>query len=177
MSAAAAELWYASPMTRRRSRPEPKPVIGWREWIELPDLNGARIKAKIDTGARTSALHAFALSVDEVEDRHVAVFEVHPEQRSAEPSIPVTHEIDSFRQVRSSNGVIESRPVIVTTARLGGVEWPIEVTLTSRDEMGFRMLLGRAAVRRRFVVDPGRSFVLSDNPPPMKSARKKKPTT
>jgi hypothetical protein len=138
-----------------------KPVIGWREWIYLPTLTDTPMKAKVDTGARTSALHAFGLKVHQTIDGHVATFEVHPRQRSAKDAVEVTCAVRSFRDVRSSNGSKEKRPVIELPIRIGEFTWPIEVTLTSRDAMGFRMLLGRAAIRSRFVIDPGRSYVLS----------------
>jgi hypothetical protein len=115
--------------TRRRAR------IGWREWVALPDLGVGRVKAKIDTGARSSALHAFA--VERVRRRGK----------------------DLVRFARSSNGVHAVRPVILTRLELLGDAWPIELTLASRDEMGFRMLLGRQAMRGRFLIDPGRSYM------------------
>ena len=139
-------------------------MIGWREFVELPDLSSRPIKAKIDTGARTSALHAFNLKLSEQDGTTMASFEVHPEQRSARHAQAVSVEVHAFRRVRSSNGRTELRPVILTTARIGRVKWPIEITLTSRDDMGFRMLLGRSAIRRQFLVHPGRSFLLSTKP-------------
>lgn len=147
------------------TRKKPRPVIGWREFVELPELVGYPVKAKIDTGARTSALHAFGLSISEVDGITNASFEIHPDQRSARHSKAVTCEVLSFRRVRSSNGRSELRPVILTTAKIGNVEWPIEITLTSRDDMGFRMLLGRSAIRKQFLVHPSRSFLLSTKPP------------
>lgn len=136
-------------------------MIGWREWVELTDLCAAPVKAKIDTGARTSALHAFGLQVIDDGVTQLARFEIHPRQRSASDAALVTLPVHDFRMVRSSNGRDERRPVIIVPIRLGDISWPIEVTLTARDQMGFRMLLGRAAVRRRFLVDPGRSYLLS----------------
>lgn len=117
------------------------------------------MKVKVDTGAQTSALHAFRLRVTENGNGTFASFELHPYQRSAKGSTKVRAEVIGFRRVRSSNGKVERRPVIVTTAKLGSVTWPVEVTLTKRDQMGFRMLLGRSALRRRFVVDPSRSYI------------------
>ena len=143
-------------MGRRRKT---RTVIGWREWVRLPDLCPARIKAKIDTGARTSALHAFDLRIRETGGAMVASFELHPKQRSSAGAVRVECPVLGFRKVRSSDGRVETRPLIVTTARAAGIQWPIEVTLASRDEMGFRMLLGRSALSRRFLVDPGRSFL------------------
>ena len=147
-----------------KSRKKTRKIIGWREWVALPDLCATPIKAKIDTGARTSALHALDLELTEIDGATVAVFELHPVQRSAAGAVRVEVPVLSFRRVRSSNGRVETRPVVVTTARTGRIEWPIEITLASRDEMGFRMLLGRSAVRRRFLVDPGRSFLPAKAP-------------
>ena len=125
-----------------------RPIIGWREWIELPGLLPLPVKAKIDTGARTSAIHCFRI------------------RRFSDGGAPhVAFAILDERIVRSSNGEAETRVVIGTTARLGALEWPIELTLADRDMMGFRMLLGREAIRRRFLIDPGRSFRLSERHP------------
>lgn len=146
-----------SSTSRGRSR-GPLPVVGWREWVGLGELLDAPIKAKVDTGARTSALHAFRLRLDRSAGIPVAHFEIHPQQRSKAGSVQVTREVVAFREVRSSNGRTEHRPVIRTAVTLGGLTWPIEVTLTARDTMGFRMLLGRSALKGRFLVDPGRSF-------------------
>lgn len=143
------------------TKQKPRPVIGWREWVELPTLCRSPIKAKVDTGARTSSLHAFGLEISSLGDSTMATFEIQPMQRSATGAQHVSYPVQSFRTVRSSNGRDEKRPVIVVPVRLGDLTWPIEVTLTSRDQMGFRMLLGRAAIKRRFVIDPGRSYVLS----------------
>lgn len=137
----------------------PKRPIGWREWIVLPDLCPTPIKVKVDTGAQTSALHAFRLKVSTNGDVPIARFVMHPHQRSTRDSVEASAEVVAYRKVRSSNGRVERRPVITTTAVLGETTMPIEITLTRRDEMGFRMLLGRAAVRKRFLVDPGRSYV------------------
>jgi len=145
--------------------PKTKPVIGWREWVELPEMCGHPIKAKIDTGAATSSLHAFNLKVTERDGLKWARFEIHPVQRSRRDSQEVVAPVSSFRRVRSSSGHSERRPVIVTVIRIGDVEFNTEVTLASRDEMGFRMLLGRAALRRRYVIDPARSYVQSVQPP------------
>ncbi|MCB1246799.1 MAG: ATP-dependent zinc protease [Acidimicrobiia bacterium] len=144
-------------MARRKKTPTP---IGWREWIVLPDLCPTPIKVKVDTGARTSALHAFRLRVNDNGGQPYATFEIHPHQRSREDSVRVRADVIGYKRVRSSNGKAERRPVIVTTARMGDREWPIEVTLTRRQEMGYRMLLGRSAMRQAFTVNPGRSFLL-----------------
>jgi hypothetical protein len=117
------------------------------------------MKAKIDTGAQTSTLHAFDLSVTDRDGTPWVDFEVHPLQRSRARSSRVSFPIHSFKRVRSSTGHSQRRPVIRTPIRIGQHGYDIDITLTSRDEMGFRMLLGRAAIRRRFWVDPGRSYL------------------
>lgn len=134
-----------------------KPVVGWREWVALPDLAVPWVKAKVDTGARSSSLHAWDVVVDE--DAGLVRFAVHPVQHDDVLTVPVRAPLAGLRDVRSSNGDVERRPAIVTTASIAGEAVPIEVTLTNRDEMGFRMLLGRSALKRRFLVDPGRSFL------------------
>ena len=147
------------PLKRRsRSRATGLPVIGWREWLALPELGVDSIKAKVDTGARTSSLHAFDVTETTVGGIVHVRFTIHPAQRRAEPSISVELPLVAKRRVRDSGGRTELRPVIETTVGLLGEEWPIEITLTRRDAMGFRMLLGRQAIRGRFLVDPGRSF-------------------
>ena len=139
--------------------PRRLPIIGWREWASLPGLCDTPIKAKIDTGARTSALHAFDLElVTDGAGSTLASFEIHPIQRAATGAARVVVPVVDFRTVRSSNGTRETRPVIEADVRIGDHDWTMDLTLTSRDEMGFRMLLGRAAVRRRFLVDPSRSY-------------------
>ncbi|MBT8208593.1 MAG: hypothetical protein HKN07_04810 [Acidimicrobiia bacterium] len=141
-----------------------KPTIGWREWAAMPAFGVEAIKAKIDTGARTSALHAYGLKTKSVDDHTIAFFEIHPIQRSAAKPVAVEVPISGWRTVTSSNGVSESRPFIVTPITIGALTWDIEVTLARRDEMGFRLLLGRQAVRRRFLIDPGRSFLTPRSP-------------
>jgi hypothetical protein len=134
------------------------PVVGWREWIKLPDLGISRIKAKIDTGARSSSLHAFGLVTFSREGKTYARFKVHPLQRDSLMSIDAEAEVLEFRRVKSSSGHATIRPVISTTLEVLGQSWLIELTLANRDEMGFRMLLGREAIRRRLLVDTGRSY-------------------
>lgn len=135
------------------------PRIGWREWVALPDLGVETIKVKVDIGARTSSLHAFELEEYQRDGQTWVRFEVHPEQRTRAISIPVEAPLLECRKIRNSGGQTESRPVILTTVGLLGLQWPVELTLTRRDSMGFRMLLGRQAVRDRFLVDPGLSFL------------------
>lgn len=136
-----------------------KSTVGWREWLILPDLGIERIKAKVDTGARSSALHAFKVKAEQRKGELWVTFEVHPKQHARKPNIACAARVVDRRVVRDSGGHEDVRYVIETTARLGENEWPIEITLTDRDAMGFRMLLGRTAIRGRHLVDPGRSFL------------------
>ncbi len=137
------------------------PLIGWREWVALPELNIDKIKVKVDTGARTSALHAHRITKFTKDNATYVRFFVHPQQRKKHPEIECTALVVDEREVTNSGGDTSKRYVIQTTIQAGDDSWPIELTLTNRGEMGFRMLLGRQAVRRRFVVDPGGSYVAS----------------
>jgi len=159
----------------RKKRPlRPLPRIGWREWVGLPDLDVPAVKAKIDTGARSSSLHAFDVRVTHDSQGAWVYFNVHPMQRDNETEIQCVAPLLERRSVRSSSGHASERPVILTNVQVGDEVWPIEITLTNRDEMGFRMLLGREAVRRRYLVDAGGSYLQSEKP---KIKRKKKKTT
>ena len=140
------------------SKTAPTPV-GWREWVRMPDLADAWIKAKIDTGARSSSLHAFDLETFEKEGVPWVRFDLHPKQRSAKGSVSVEAQVVDTRSVKSSSGQSETRPVIQTTLALGNTRRTIEVTLTRRDDMGFRMLIGRQALKGAFTVEPHRSFI------------------
>ena len=135
------------------------PVIGWREWVGLPQLGITKIKAKIDTGARTSALHAFSLKPFTENGQHKIRFEIHPFQHSTNQIITCTADVVDKRFVTDSGGHEEERYVIVTLINIAGQTWPIEITLTERENMLFRMLLGRRALRKRFIVNPARSFI------------------
>lgn len=137
------------------------PLIGWREWVGLPDLGIERVKAKIDTGARSSALYAFDIEYLEEQDRQIVQFKVHPLQTQTTDALTVKAELREKRHVKNSGGTTELRPVILTRVSLRGNEWPIELTLTHRHNMQFRMLLGREAIRNRFLVDTGRSYLQS----------------
>lgn len=142
-------------------------MIGWREWIALPELGIDRIKAKIDTGARSSSLHAFDVREHTTPAGvRMVRFVIHPVQRDTGVTVEAEAPLLARRTVRSSNGQTELRPVIRTTLRLLGRAWPIELNLTNRDAMGFRLLLGRQAVRRRLLVDAGASFVGERKRPP-----------
>lgn len=133
-------------------------MIGWREWVGLPDLGIERIKAKVDSGARSSSLHAS--EVEEFEDQGLmfARFKIHPFHRSPDRFVNAEAQVIDFRQVRSSSGATTNRPVIQTNVVLLGESWSVELTLADRTEMGFRMLLGREAFRGKFLVDGGKSY-------------------
>lgn len=151
-------------MARPPSRSRERQAVGWREWVALPDFDTPWIKAKMDTGARSSALHAFGLQSFERDGQTWIRFEIHPWQRSSEDPVAVETPVIDWRTVRSSNGSMERRPVVSTRLRLGEQEFTTELTLTRRDEMGFRLLIGRQSIRGHFVVDPDRSFI-SGRPP------------
>lgn len=136
-------------------------VVGWREWLSLPELGIHKVKAKVDTGARTSALHAFGIEYFRQGGHLMVHFRVHPKQRDTSFTIEATAPVLEQRDIRNSAGDTQHRPVIRTYASLGDQQWPIELTLANRDVMGFRMLLGREAVRHRFFVDPGGSYLMS----------------
>ncbi|NIP71697.1 MAG: ATP-dependent zinc protease [Gammaproteobacteria bacterium] len=144
----------------RLRRDQRLPHIGWREWVALPDLGIDPIKAKIDTGARTSALHAFF--VEPFRERGVSMvrFKVHPFQRRTDIETECCAEVIDCRWVTDSGGHRERRHVIRSLVQLGGSRWEVEMTLTNRDTMRFRMLLGRSAIAGQFAVDPGASYVI-----------------
>jgi hypothetical protein len=134
-------------------------TIGWREWIALPELNVGSIKAKIDTGANTSSLHAFEIERFRRGRKDFVRFQVHPIQRSVRQLVNAEAPLLEMRMVRSSSGHLSERHVIETTISIFDQSWPIELTLANRDQMGFRMLLGREALRGRFLVDVSASFL------------------
>lgn len=133
-------------------------VIGWREWVRAEALGVPWIKAKIDTGAKTSSLHAFGLRLEHAPSGPWVRFDVHPWQASADDSVEVRLPVHDRREVRSSSGHRETRYVVLLPLVLAGREVTAEVTLTDRDEMGFRMLVGREALVQGFVVDPAVSY-------------------
>lgn len=143
----------------QQAQPSPTlPALGWREWIALPELAIPHIKCKVDTGARTSTLHAFFLEPFQERGRPRVRFKVHPVQNRTDTEINCCADIVDEREVSDSGGHRERRIIICTSVVVGRARWPIELTLTSRDTMRFRMLLGRTAIRNRFLVDPAVSF-------------------
>ncbi|MEX2528865.1 MAG: RimK/LysX family protein [Gemmatimonadota bacterium] len=139
-----------------KGRRDSLPRLGWREWVSLPDLDIPWIRAKVDTGAQTSTLHATVLRRETSGDATMIRFQLRaPNGVDLVCTAPLVDE----RMVRSSNGQEQLRPVIVTTLEIQGESWPVEMTLARRDRMGFSLLLGRQAVRNRFQVDPGRSYL------------------
>jgi len=135
-------------------------TLGWREWVALPELMLPAIKAKVDTGARTSALHAFDLRPFAAGGREQIEFYIHPKQLNTKKVVKCVADIIDQRYVTDSGGHREERWVIRTPVQLGPYLWPIEMTLTARDDMRFRMLLGRNALKGRAVVDSSRSYVV-----------------
>lgn len=151
----------SSEIAKRKKIPAaPRLVAGWREWVALPDLGVAAIKAKLDTGARSSALHAKRIERFSKNGTDYVRVLVEPGQRlrlnATFFEVPIVDE----RIVTDSGGHRERRIVIVSTLTLGNASWPVEITLTNREDMRFRLLLGRTALAGRITVDPARSYVI-----------------
>ncbi len=141
--------------------PPGRTLIGWREWVHLPDLlDVGWVKAKVDTGARTSAIHAWDVTTVDRAGETWLRFSLHPRQHDDAHVVETEARLVEEREVRSSNGEVELRPVVETTLALGDQRYTIELTLTNRDQMGFRMLLGRTGMAHHLLVDPGRSYLL-----------------
>ncbi len=145
-------------------KPDEMLTLGWREWVGLPDLGLDAIKAKVDTGARTSTLHAFELDTFSEHGKPRVRFKIHPIQKDADTVVTCVADIVDERLVTDSGGHREQRLIIMTPLRIGKWSWPIEMTLTARDNMMFRMLLGRTAMRGFAMVDPSRSYVIGRKP-------------
>lgn len=136
-----------------------KTTVGWREWLALPQLGIPAIKAKIDTGARSSAIHAYSIEIESIDGREFAVFQVHPYQDDTQTSVTCRAPIVDRRAVRDSGGHVEERLFIATTVEFMGKTWEAEFSLTNRENMAFRMLLGRTSITLGgLVVDPALSF-------------------
>ncbi len=161
-------------MKIKKKKTQPTAIIGWKEWIGLPDLGIPAVKAKIDTGARTSALHIFNLEEFIANGRRMVRFGIHPLQRRKDIQRFCEAPVLERRRVKDSGGHIEKRYVIRTTAVIGSVSWPIDITLTNRDPMLFRMLLGRTAVENRFLINPGRAYLTGRSLPKVYKTEKTK---
>ena len=160
-----------APISSTQAVEEAATLIGWREWVAFPAWGLDAIKAKIDTGARTSALHAHRIERYRLGGAPWVRFWLHPLQKTTVPDLVCNAEIIDQRRVSDSGGHQEQRLVIATQAEIGGHCWPIEITLTNRETMLFRMLLGRTAMRKRFLVNPARSFVWGKLSPEQAAAR------
>ena len=143
-------------------------LAGWREWVQLPDIGVPWIKAKLDTGARTSSIHAYKIKPFEKDGTDWVRFRVRPWQESVDDEVTVECPVHDRRRVRSSSGHVEERFVVKLKIELVGRTVTVEVTLSNRDQMGFRMLVGRQALRRGFVVDSGSSFLGGRAPRPVR---------
>jgi hypothetical protein len=141
------------------SSPSRLPAISWREWVSLPDLGIPAIKVKVDTGARTSALHTHDYTIEETPEGTFANFHVHPRRRDPSVVIACRAPVTDFRVVSDSGGHRETRPFITSRLRVGEMEWDVELSLVNRESMRFRMLLGRKALAGRVAVDCGASFL------------------
>ncbi len=148
-------------MTKQSKIKAPFAVIGWCEWVHFPALGDVKIKAKTDTGAYTSALHAWHITPFEKEGEDWVSFEIHPLQKSRKESVRCEAKVSEVKTVKSSNGQRQKRYSIRTPINIGPHNYVIDLTLTNRDEMGYRMLLGRAAISGRFLVDCGHSYIQS----------------
>jgi ribosomal protein S6--L-glutamate ligase len=141
-------------------------IIGWEEWCALPELNLPAIKAKVDTGAKTSALHAFNIRTFSDGGMDYVSFDMHPLQKNSQLVVTSVAPIIDRRFVSDSGGNREKRLVIRTPVLLKNTRFDIELTLTNRDTMAFRMLLGRQALRKgKFLVSAGKSCLLGKYSP------------
>jgi len=151
---------------------EHRHAVGWREWVALPALGVEKVKAKLDTGARTSAIHAWDIRPRTIDGEQWVAFTLHPLQRNDRVRKSCLARVVDRRYVTNSGGHRERRYVLETVLRIGKLEWPIELTIANRDEMGFRMLIGRSAMTGRLIVDPSRSYLIGKRKPKRTSVGK-----
>jgi len=145
-------------------KPDEILTLGWREWVGLPELGLPAIKAKVDTGARTSALHAFEIETFSEQGKSRVRFRIHPKQKDSNTVVTCVADIIDERTVTDSGGHREKRLIIETPMTIGPWSWPIEMTLTARDSMMFRMLLGRTAIKGLALVNPAMSYRVGKKP-------------
>jgi len=157
-----------------KNRTIPETTIGWREWLALPDLGIPAIKAKVDTGARTSSLHAFYLEPFEEDGKRKVRFRIHPLQKRKDVELTCVAEVIDRRMVSDSGGHREMRYVIRSKVMVGVVGLDVEITLTDRDPMQFRMLLGRTALAENFLVNPALSYQAGARPDNVYGIQKKR---
>lgn len=141
-----------------------KNIIGWREWVELPELGLGKIKAKIDTGARSSSIHAYDIEEFERDNETWVRFAIHPDQHSDENVVSCEARVKDYRSITDSGGHKTMRYIVETQFRIGTDTFLAELSLFNRSTMLFRMLIGRTALKGRYVVDPARSYCLSTSP-------------
>ncbi len=141
-----------------------KEIIGWREWVELPELSLGKIKAKIDTGARSSSIHAYDIEEFTRDDATWVRFTIHPDQHSDERVVGCEARVKDYRSITDSGGHKSMRYIVETEFRIGNDSFLAELSLFNRSSMLFRMLIGRTALKGRYVVDPARSYCLSTPP-------------
>ena len=146
-------------VTRKKKSQKEKIVVGWREWVALPDLGLVAVKAKIDTGAKTSTLHTFEQKLFIKDGIEYVRFGMHPHQERKRQKVYCEAPVFDKRIITDSGGHKENRLVIKTEMYIGEHHWPIELTLTNRETMTYRMLIGRAAMVKKFLVNPSRSFL------------------
>lgn len=133
-------------------------IVGWKEWCSLPDLGIPIIKAKIDTGARTSSLHTTHMEHFKQNQKDYVKFMLYPLQKNTAIQKLCQAEVIDLRHIKNSGGHIEERAVIRTHLQLGSNQWPIEITLTNRNSMRFRMLLGRQAFKSNICINPNKPY-------------------
>jgi len=152
------------------------PTIGWREWVSIPELGISGIKAKTDTGARSSCLHTHNFEVYTCEESGIdrVRFHLHPLVKKKSLELTCDWPVHSMRAVKSSNGINEIRPFILVPLKIGDIEWSVELSLSNREGMKFRMLIGRTALREKFLVNPAKSYLLG---PSLSKSYGKKPAS